>query len=130
MIPCWDKHRLARHDLLVYPAGVTAAEALSMFRTVARVSFEVCATLIVWICVFWQFVIVRAEISEPATELCGAGAAVFSIALLALWGMPLLFLAYDAVQSYRRRLPASIRWLRTLPAATATMLTPAILYLT
>lgn len=78
-------------------------------------------------CVYWQFVILRG-LSDSSVEICGTGAAMLTFTFAAFWGMPLVMLLYDAVQSYRGKLPRPIKWLRTLPAATAVLLTPMLLF--
>jgi hypothetical protein len=93
-----------------------------------RLGLEVTVTLVVWIATFLQF-----EFLQPLTdrdmELCGTGAAIFTVWLAACWVLTLLVLLYDCIQMYRGRLARPIRWLRTLPAAVAVVLAPAALFL-
>ena len=93
----------------------------------ARVGLDVTATLVVWIAAFLQFEFLQ-PLTDRGMELCGTGAAIFTISLAACWGLTLLVLLYDGIQMYRGRLARPIRWLRTLPAAVAVMLTPAVLF--
>lgn len=106
-----------------------AAEAWRTFGVASRVGFEAALTLMVWICVYWQSVIVRASL-ESSVELCGAGAAMVTLALAAFWGITLLALVYDSVQAYRGKLSRAMKWLRTFPATAFVLLVPVVLFLT
>jgi hypothetical protein len=98
------------------------------FSSAIRLGLEVTATLVVWIGAFLQLLFVQ-PLADKGMELCGTGAAIFTVALATCWGLTLLVLLYDCIQMHRRRLPRPIRWLRTLPAAVAVILTPAVLFL-
>jgi hypothetical protein len=95
----------------------------------ARLGLGVTATLVVWIAVLLQLVFLQ-PLKDRGMELCGTGAAIFTVWLAACWGLTLLVLLYDSIQMYRGRLARPFRWLRTLPAAVAVMLTPAVFSLT
>jgi hypothetical protein len=54
---------------------------------------------------------------------------MFLLAFAFFWGVTLFALLFDCVQMYRGKLSRPSGWLRTLPAAVAVLLTPAVLFL-
>lgn len=109
--------------------SVTASRRSMMLASAIRLGLGVFATLLVWLSIGLQAVFLqplKVTVTEP---VCGTGLLVFLLAVALCWGVTLLALLFDCVQMHRGKLSRSLGWLRTLPAAVAVLLTPAVLFL-
>ena len=103
--------------------------ALKKLAPGIRRGLGVVATLVVWLAVGLQAVFLPPLKSTFTEPICGTGVFMFLLWCGFFWGVAVLALLFDGVQMYRGKLSRPFGWLRTLPAAAAVFVAPAVLFL-
>ena len=90
-----------------------------------RLALGLLAAVVVWMCAGLQ--VVFAQPLRATEPVCGTGLFMFLLITVFCWGVTSFVLSIDCVRMYRGSLSSVFGWVRTLPAAVAVLLTPALL---
>jgi len=98
-----------------------ASRTISSLRAAGNATFEICSTLMVWIGLFLNVMLVQ-TLRTPPPSGCGQPEMSFLVAVSAVTGLVLLILVYDTVQALRGKLSTAAKWFRTVPGAMAVLI--------